>query len=330
MTERIKTYVLSQGFNHDDLVFLAKDMSTRQYYRLKGQGLLVMDAPPPEPLQAYIDVAEYLYDLGLRAPRIHHVDGETGLALIEDFGNQTYTQVFKQSPSRIPALYERAMDVLIALHSRAQEKPDFIKTYDTPTLLKEAEVFVDWYYPYVTGQLCPASTKQAYRDAWIQALGALAPTPSTLVLRDYHVDNLMDVAGEGMQACGLLDFQDALWGSVVYDVVSLLEDARIDMDASLRKALWARFTSHLSPLEKQAYEAAYAVLGVCRHFKVLGVFTRYALRAGNNSKLIHLPRLWQYIESNINHPALAEVNAWYAGQRDYVHENTLGHGSIIR
>jgi aminoglycoside/choline kinase family phosphotransferase len=212
------------------------------------------------------------------------------------------------------------LDVLRALAIRAQAKPDFIQPYDTQTLLKEAQLFVEWYYPYVTGQPCPAATQHAYRDAWFHVLEALAPTPTSLVLRDYHVDNLMDVAGEGVHACGLLDFQDALWGPVVYDAVSLLEDARIDMDAPLRHALWARFTAHLNPWEKQAYEAAYAALGVCRHFKVLGVFTRYALRAGNTSKLIHVPRLWQYIERNISHPALAPVKVWYEGQRPCLHE----------
>jgi aminoglycoside/choline kinase family phosphotransferase len=308
---KIREFLRSVGVNPDALQFLAKDMSPRQYFRLEGQGTVLMDAPPPHDITPFVNVANYLSFMGLRAPKVHHVDYENGFAVLEDFGNQTFTTLFDDATHRPEDLYKLALDVLLELHAKAIEKPDFLSIYDEPTFFKEANIFIEWYFPYATGRHCPEELKLTYIKAWEAIYKAMPITPYTVALRDYHVDNLMLIAGEGVQKCGLLDFQDAIWAPRVFDVVSLIEDARRNMPKHIKEALWSRYVQGMSSQEIKDNDAIYHIIGACRHLRVIGVFTRYALREKNHSKLCHLPRLWGYVAGNLAHPALEPLKEWF-------------------
>jgi hypothetical protein len=233
------------------------------------------------------------------------------LLLIEDFGDGTFTRLLAKGEDE-HALYAMAIDVLIALHRRfdAAQTP-WLPPYDDTRLLNEAALLVDWYLPAITGQPTPAALRAEYLDLWRPLLPVARAVPDSLVLRDYHVDNLMRLDGrDGIAACGLLDFQDAVLGPVTYDLVSLLEDSRREIAPDLISAMYARYAAAFPTIDRAALAASFAVLGAQRHCKVIGIFTRLCRRDGKPRYLAHIPRLWRLLDGNFRHPVLAPVKAW--------------------
>ncbi|MBM3488528.1 MAG: aminoglycoside phosphotransferase [Alphaproteobacteria bacterium] len=294
---------------------LAGDASFRKYDRLVGAGgnAVLMDAPPPmENVQPFIRMARHLARLGLSAPRILAEDVAHGLLLLEDLGDATYTRLLAAGHDE-DALYRLAVDVLIAIHARpaTEAVPADLPAYDDARLLAEAALLVDWYLPALRGHPTPAEAVEAYRAVWARTLAVARRVPDSLVLRDYHVDNLMLLEGRrGIAACGLLDFQDAVAGPIAYDFVSLVEDARRDIDPRRAASLRARYLAAFPALAPADFDAATAVLGAQRHCKVIGIFTRLAVRDGKPDYLVHIPRVWRLLDRALAHPALAAVRLW--------------------
>jgi aminoglycoside/choline kinase family phosphotransferase len=294
------------------LAFLASDMSLRKYYRLSSAKRILMDAPFPENPEQFISIARYLQECGLRAPSILEHCLDNGFVLLEDFGDHTFTAILKSTPERETELYKTSIAVLKHLHQHAKKQPEFIPSYTIEKLLSEAEVFIDWYWQFAKGTLVSKLVKSEFLNAWKYAFEQIPETPQSMVLRDYHVDNLMIVDDqEGIKGCGLLDFQDALWGSVVYDIISLLEDARRDMTPSLVDQMWDFFLSDIPSSQHKNYRTAATILGAGRHVKVIGVFVRYAMCQNKKDYLKHLPRLWKYLEKSLEIPELTRVKAWF-------------------
>lgn len=271
-----------------------------------------MDAPPPrEDVRPFLAVARLLLGMGFSAPRILAEDPDAGLLLLEDFGDSTYTRLLAGGAAEEP-LYALAVDLLIAVHRGfAAAAAPFLPPYDDERLINEALLLVDWYLPAVTGQATPASARDAYIAAWQKLLPVARGVPTSLVLRDFHIDNLMRLDGrEGLAACGLLDFQDAVLGPVAYDLVSLLEDARRDVSPGVATAMRARYLAAFPDLDRIAFDAAYAVLGAQRSCKIVGIFTRLSVRDGKPVYLDHIPRLWRLIDLDLRHPILGEIAHW--------------------
>ena len=295
---------------------LAADASFRRYYRLTrdGESAVLMDAPPPmENVAAFQRVQSILIGLGLSAPRALRVDTEAGLMLVEDLGDRTFTRALAEGASE-EQLYTLAVDVLLALHDRfaaRQADESGLPPYDDERLLDEALLLADWYLPAIGRPPTPAE-RDAYIGAWTRVLPVTRRVPDTLVLRDYHVDNLMVVEGRrGLGACGLLDFQDAVIGPVAYDLVSLLEDVRRDVPPDLARRMTERYLAGAPGLDRDDFMAAYAVLGAQRNAKIVGIFTRLCRRDGKPHYLRHIPRTWRLLEGDLRHPALAPVRAWF-------------------
>ena len=292
---------------------LAGDASFRRYERVVDgdASAVLMDAPPGrEDVRPFIAVAERLIGLGFSAPNILARDEAAGLLLLEDLGDETYTAVLRDGGDEA-ALYGSALDVLIALH-RNYEDDGALPPYDDDRLLEEAALLVDWYLPALRGNGTPRDVRAEYLELWRESFAVARAMPSSLVLRDYHVDNLMWLADRpGVAACGLLDFQDAVIGPVTYDLVSLLEDARRDVPAALARDLHGRYLAAFPALDGQAFAASYAVLGAQRSAKILGIFTRLDRRDGKPVYLEHIPRVWRWLEGDLAHPALARLAAWF-------------------
>jgi N-acetylmuramate 1-kinase len=294
---------------------LAGDASFRRYYRLSGAGrrAVLMDAPPPqEDVVPYIRVAALLRKLGLSAPEVLAEDRAEGFLVIEDFGDDTYTRLLERGADE-PSLYRLAVDTLIELQRsvEAHGAPTELPPYDAERLLAEAALLVDWYAPAVLGAQLHDHQRDEYLAAWRAVLpGAMLPA-ETLVLRDYHVDNLMLLSGRrGVQSCGLLDFQDAVVGAPSYDLVSLLEDARRDVSSGLAEAMTERYLAAFPALERAAFLGSAAVLAAQRNCKILGIFTRLWKRDGKPGYLVHIPRIWRLLDRELRHPALAPVARW--------------------
>lgn len=287
---------------------LAGDASFRRYIRLaRGRSTaMVMDAPPPrENVQPWLTVAERLCALGFRAPQVLAADIGQGYLLIEDFGDQTFTRALAAGADEA-ALYASAVDLLITLH-RQDAGQHILPPCDQALYETELALFTDWYLPAVLGQPLAADLAADYRTVWRALLPRAGALPETLVLRDYHVDNLM-LLDDGM--IGLIDFQDAVRGPVAYDLVSLLKDARRDVDADLAERLTSRYLAAFPGLDAEAFRAGAAILSTQRLLKIIGIFTRLDRRDGKPIYLSHIPRLWRLLDAELAHPALAPVKAW--------------------
>ncbi|MCX7353618.1 MAG: phosphotransferase [Alphaproteobacteria bacterium] len=293
---------------------LPGDASFRRYVRLhlpEGSAML-MDAPPAhEDVRPFARVARHLASMGYSAPRLLAEDEDAGFLLLEDLGDATYTRELARGADE-RALYAMAVDLLIDLHRRADAMASGVPPYDDARLLAEAALLIDWYMPAVDGAAVTDDARESYLAAWRAVLPLARRVPDTLVLRDYHVDNLMVVAGRaGFAACGLLDFQDAVIGPASYDLVSLLEDARRDLAPGLVGDMLARYLAAFPKLDHDAFRASYAIMGAQRNAKIVGIFTRLCRRDGKPRYLSHIPRVWRLLEGDLKHPALAPVCAWF-------------------
>jgi len=292
---------------------LAGDASFRRYHRLISgeRRAVLMDAPPPqEDVRPFMARARLLCELGFSAPRILAADEAAGLLLLEDFGDDTYTRLIAAGREEMP-LYTLAVDVLTALHRAFNGAGMDVPPYDEPRLLTEAALLVDWYLPAVTGRPTPADLREEYLALWRTLLPVARGAPDSLVLRDYHVDNLMLLPDRsGIAVCGLLDFQDAVIGPTSYDLVSLLEDARRDVPPAVSEAMRARYLAAFPTLDRDAFLTSYAVLGAQRNCKIVGIFTRLCVRDGKPAYLVHIPRVWRLIEHALGNPVLAPLAAW--------------------
>jgi aminoglycoside/choline kinase family phosphotransferase len=312
----MQDFLAASGWSGVAPVALAGDASFRRYYRLvssAGRRMVLMDAPPPfEDVRPYVAVAGVLRGLGLSAPQIYAEDALRGFLLIEDFGDDVYTRLLADGSDE-GALYALAIDTLVALHRAvaASGLPTLL-LYDEARLLAEAELLVEWYAPNVLGERLPQTARDDYLARWREILPQATLPATTLVLRDYHVDNLMLLPGRPeIRGCGLLDFQDAVLGPASYDLVSLLEDARRDVPAVLRAAMTERYLAAFPGIDRMAFLRSGAILAAQRNCKILGIFTRLWRRDRKPAYLPHIPRVWRLLEEEMaREPALRPIADW--------------------
>jgi len=296
-------FLTTLGWEGAVIAPLAGDASFRRYFRvtLGTRRAVLMDAPPPhEDPRPFMAIARWLLAKGFAAPAILGADEVRGLVLIEDFGDDRMREAIEADPDTTVRLYSDAVDLLVALRTHAAEG---LAPYDAAVLHREAALLPEWYTPAVGLDV----DGEGYRAAWDQVFAhALADQPVT-VLRDYHVENLM-LVGPG-RTLGLLDFQDALAGHPAYDLVSLLQDARRDVEPSIEEAMLKRYLAATG--EGDAFLNAYHVLGAQRNAKILGIFTRLWKRDGKPRYAALCPRVWAYLERDLSQPVLAPVAAWF-------------------
>ncbi len=297
---------------------LAGDASARRYERLAtpdGGTLILVDTPAPaEDLVPFIAIGDTLHRLGFSVPAVRAADVAAGLALQEDFGDDTLSRLLDAGADPRP-LYELATDVLIALHRRFPEAEAGrlgLPVYDAALFAGQAALLAQLYVPAATGKPLSDEDLCDFETAWAAVLPAACAGKRSLLLRDYHLDNVMRLPRPGLRAAGLIDFQSAGFGPVAYDLVSLLEDARRDVPAALAEAMVDRYLAAFPDLDAAAFRRSCAVLGAVRHARILAVFLRLAVQQGRRDYLRHLPRVWRLLEGRLAQPELAPVAAWFA------------------
>ena len=302
--EGLTEFLEAAGWGGARVEPLAGDASFRRYFRVSqgGRSAMLMDAPPPhEDPAPFLEVGAWLAANGHRAPAIHAEDRQRGLVLIEDFGADRMRDWLDDNGHAEEETYAAAIDALVRLH---RSPPGPFPPYDMAVYQRETGLFTEWY--------CPAMRldvdAESYREAWDAVLTPMLPrqNPGVTVLRDYHAENIMLLEG-GAQ--GLIDFQDALIGHPAYDLVSLLQDARRDVSVELERAMLDRYRAQAHPDEH--FEADYARLGAQRNAKIVGIFTRLWRRDGKPRYPAMCPRVWRYLNRDLDHPALAPVKAWF-------------------
>ena len=285
---------------------LAGDASFRRYFRVfsDDRRAVLMDAPPRyEDARPFLAIARHLKNIGFATPAILAEDTSQGLILLEDFGDNRMREHVDAAPAVEHGVYSDTVGLLADLHRFPAAA---LPAYSQAELQREAGLFVEWYCPAVGLDV----DAKAYARAWDQPFAAIVAAPPVTVLRDYHSENIMLRDGlEGRARLGLLDFQDALAGHTAYDLVSLLQDARRDVSPALEAAMIAHYQTLAPP--DDSFEVAYAILGAQRNAKILGIFTRLWKRDGKPRYLEYLPRVWTYLERDLNHPALVDVRRWF-------------------
>lgn len=327
-TEKLNAFLASTPWATAQRGPLAGDASNRRYLRLvreDGETAVLMDAPSEkgEDIRPFIAIAEDLLAFGLSAPRLLTRDETHGFLLLEDLGDDLFARVVKHTPSLETPLYEAATDVLLELHKHPVRSS--LAAYSPSVMTEMAALAYRWY---VRGLDQPfEENAAAFKAAFLPFLENTAPQADVLIQRDYHAENLLWLPDrEGVARVGLLDFQDAMAGHRAYDLVSLLQDARRDVDPALEAEMLARYID-ASNQPRESFEIAYHALGAQRTLRILGVFARLSMHAGKPHYIDFIPRVWGYLLRDLAHPALAPVRALIM---DTLPEPTAAHLQTLK
>jgi hypothetical protein len=288
---------------------LTGDASARKYSRLRKdeRSAVLMDASQVlESVAPFIRINQHLHQLGFSVPAILSRSDEKGLLLLEDFGDATFTRLL-DSQSEPEKLYTLATDVLIALHQHPRAIPKDLRVYHPEKMLEDIELFLEWCAPVID-----RAGKDEFRTVWREVLPLAHQVPASLLLRDYHVANLMLLPNrQGVRQAGLLDFQDAYQGPITYDLMSLLEDARRNVPEELKEKMAAHYLARFPMLDRNTFETSMAILAALRHTRVLAIFERLSRREGKHEyKKLHSPRVERLLQRALRHPMLAGVKRW--------------------
>jgi N-acetylmuramate 1-kinase len=301
-----EVFLEQHGYGSATRAALAGDASARRYERLRGgRGpAILMRCPPQISVEPFLHVAKWLHRWRMSAPKVIAADAKIGQVLLEDLGDDLFSRLLARGGDE-DLLYRTAVDLLLVLHRAVP--PAWLPPYDDAWLLREAELLVEWYAPELG-----APARAEYRAIWRDLLPAARTGADGFVYVDYHADNLLWLPGRSALArVGLLDFQDARRGPPAYDLVSLIEDARRDVDPGLARAMLERYLTARPELDATAFRAAYGLLGAQRNAKILGLFARLARRDGKPHYLALQPRVRAHLERDLRHPLLAPLRLWF-------------------
>lgn len=297
-------FLEKQRIDINDISFLSGDCSPRQYYRAVGpsNSFILMIDPSVSNMDRFIQTTSLLREKDFRVPLIHHSleVSSHGILLLEDFGN---TRLFHQLGKPYEEdLYLKATDILAQLHKKYVVKPENIPLFDGEKISSEIRTLLfEWYATYTLGKPLSSNIADLFIKTLMDVYRDLPPLPPTLVLIDYHIDNLMVLENKEL---GLLDYQDARWGSPAYDMITLLRDDRYNVPFPIQQEcidLYFEKTDYAPLLWWKNAE----FFALQRHLKNLGIFARMYLRHGKNEYLAHIPRLWGYIVEECKQPHLS-------------------------
>jgi tRNA threonylcarbamoyl adenosine modification protein YjeE len=339
----LRQFLTEAGFADARRQRMAGDASTRSYARLiRDEGAVILMNSPRRPdgpaiydgksysaavhlaedVKPFVAIANGLRERGFSAPAIHRADLDTGFLITEDFGSEGFIE--GDPPRPISERYETAVDMLAALHRQtlpevlplAQQITYAIPTFDVDAMLVEIGLILEWYLPD-RGVEPTHDMRAEFARLWRDLLAKAAATSKTWMMRDFHSPNLIWLGDRsGLSRVGIIDFQDAVLGPAAYDLVSLLQDARIDVPEALELALLTRYVKarHATDdaFDPAGFAEIYAIMSAQRNTRLLGTFARLNRRDGKPQYLRHQPRIWTYLTRSLAHPVLAGLRQWYS------------------
>jgi N-acetylmuramate 1-kinase len=331
-TDWLTHIAVAQQLNPETLSLASADASFRRYLRIQttsGESRIIMDAPPDkENCKPFVQVAQLMQDAGLNAPKVLAWDEPRGFMLLTDLGQQTMMQFMhtqglvpnhawaQDNPEPFLPLYRQAVDVLIKW--QLASKPGVLPAYDDALLSRELQLFPDWYWRAHKGLDCTSpehsEKAQVLQEAFALIKSRNLSSPSVYVHRDFMARNLMvQRNAQGQTSLGVLDFQDAVYGPITYDIASLMRDAFLTwdeefvMDVTIRywekakkaglitNGAWGDWENDFG-----SFYAAVEWMGLQRHLKVAGIFARLSLRDDKPQYLADTPRFIAYIRHASN------------------------------
>jgi N-acetylmuramate 1-kinase len=281
------------------------DASFRRYLRIDGASgsKIIMDAPPDkEDCRPFVKVAGLMAEAGLHVPRVLGWDEPRGFMLLDDLGTKTMIEVVDPDDAQAnQGLYLRAVDALVAW--QLASKPDVLPRYDEALLARELALFPDWYLTKHRGVAVEGKIRETLDGLFRLIIERNLAAPSVYVHRDFMPRNLMMPSGPSELRLGVLDFQDAVYGPITYDIASLMRDAFLSWDEEfvldITVRYWQKALKAGLPVDPDFGEFYRGVewMGLQRHLKVAGIFARLTLRDGKPKYLADAPRFIAYIRS---------------------------------
>ncbi|MBQ0720069.1 MAG: phosphotransferase [Gammaproteobacteria bacterium] len=294
------------------------DAGFRAYFRSNTQPSFIAALAPPEHENnpAFVNIAIAMAKGGVHVPKIYAVDYERGFLLQEDLGETLYLDVLNRETQN--PLYERAEATLLQIQKLPADSGLF-PAYDAALLRRELELFPEWFVGKLLGVKVDAQVRSLFDEVFSTLLDSAAEQPQVVVHRDFHSRNLLVLDDGGV---GVIDFQDAVFGPLSYDLVSLLRDCYIRWPQSLveqrvegfrRKLLAQPAGEDAAPIPDAAtFLRWFDLMGLQRHLKVLGIFARLSLRDGKTRYLADLPLVLRYVlEVAQKHPETQAFYQWF-------------------
>lgn len=288
---------------------LSTDASSRKYYRMRfndgGSAVIMDDEGCRCRTREFVELSDFLRARGVYVPEVKAEDFDNGFLLLEDLGDDTVTKLLANDDEmRLYRMAGRAVAKVAAV----RERPQCVNELSRHKILDDLRLFTDWYFPMAAGH--PLSERAAAEFFAVAArLTELAyRVPNRLVLWDYHIDNIM--LPPGAKECAIIDFQDAMWGPLTYDVMSLLAADRRPASPEVIRQVKDDFFNSLENVRREDFEDSFAFLSLFRHLRVLGRFTTLSMVNGKTRYLNYIPQMWKMLDQILEYPKLAEVKNW--------------------
>ena len=303
------------------------DMSPRRYTRIENLdssheklSFMIMDAQKqPESLGPFIEIQQHLEQLGYSVPKIYGQDLNHQLLLLEDFQDRAFQDLLKPGADDThpneKQCYELAIDLLIDLHQKPVEvsAPQTIQPYDQSIYLKKLMPYLIEYRAYKQKPPFSEDEQQTFLNLWQQLIQQAQNLPQTLVLRDYNRRNIFFLEDrQGLNQCGLIDFQDAVRGPITEDLLSLLTSSRIPMDQDLRQHLIKRYLQAFPNLNLQDFWASWHILTTHRLLRLLGLYASHTAHDQNQEVKQYIPRVEKMLEASLQNNDLVNSEEWLA------------------
>lgn len=315
----IDQFLKDCGWEDAEFIPMGADMGLRRYARLIDgeRRALFMDMSRSgyeAGLNSFVKIGAFFFENGVRSCEVCNYDLDMGLALIEDFGDISFGDARRDGVSDVD-IYHKATEVLIQIRKSASDNILQLNGYEETLIRRRLEQFVDYYMPIGTGRVTTQADHEAFQSVMKEIEKTLPPCPMGICHADYHLENLMwcPSLSEGY---GLIDFQDAFWGFSGYDLLNLLEDARQTVPEDIKSEMKTLFCEGMSAQERETFDAWYVYLSAHFHFRVIGLFNKFAKEHGGVEFLAHIPRLQNYITNNLKNPILKPL-------KDFIETNKI-------
>ncbi len=281
----------------------SEDASFRSYFRVttrlpaEVKSYILMDAPPEqEDCKPFIQVQKLLAAKQVNVPKLYATDLELGFLLLGDFGDQLYLAALEDDPDRHQDLYQAAIDAMLNIQS-IEAAQSQLPPYDKHLLLTEMQLFTDWFIGEHLGLQLDESELAVLAETYLQLSDNALQQPQVLVHRDFHSRNLMLVTADNP---GVIDFQDAVYGPLTYDLASLLKDCYITWPAEIIEQHCRYFLQHYNQrfnanIELAQLQRWFDLMAAQRHLKAIGIFCRLNYRDGKAAYLNDIPRTMNYL-----------------------------------
>ena len=296
------------NFDYNKVIPIKGDASFRKFYRkkIKKKSSIIVYAEKEKikNLLNYDSINKLLLNNKISAPRLLSENFNKNYIEVEDLGTKTLFDIFKKKKTNKFKIYKKILIILIKLQNIKVKKiknfkKNFYKipNYSKTLIYKEANLFLDWYVPYTLNKQKRSKIKKELKKSINSLLGKIQLPNNTFVHRDFHVSNLMFKKNK----ISVIDSQDALYGNIAYDLASLIDDVRLKTSDNLKEMIYQNYLYlNKKKINEIKFKNDFEILSVLRNLKVIGIFTRLAVRDGKRKYLKLIPHAWKLIENRVN------------------------------